>query len=491
MSRSGVERGATLSTLLRLVASQAGGRASLAMMRFGSAVIIMRYLGVDVFGQYALVMGYLILAEWLVDFGQTDIAVRQLAANPGEKRQTLESLALLKLIQGFVVAALLTLAIILMHGQTLMTATGVAAGIAVMCYAGVLIYRADLRARMRMDFDMGAEVVATGCLVTAIGWFSVNGAGIDSLIGAYAGSRIVHLLLIWFWSRPDIFLTSILGSARSGGRLLMAATPLGLVGLLAAVYEAMDAMALAHWSSDGDIGVFSAANRLVMLAVMVIQAVAVVVYPVLAAQWMHDRARFLRTLQSTLDASFVVAGVICCALYGAAQGIELLFKQTDSGIAEALRILIWVVFARVTMIILGQMVVVAGKQMYTLWLTAAVVIVKLAALAILTPAMGAFGAVHANLLAEFLSILPTIWLCQRITGTTLAWSVPVKAIACAGLLITIMWALEIPGTLLHGMLAAIAYLALAVAFGAIRMADMRALREGFQERRKLHDGQDS
>src|SRR5580765_8839691 len=80
------------------VGSQVGGRLFLTVARFGVAAFIVRRSGIDAFGEYALILSLLLIAEWLVDFGMTDVAVRAICQDPRHERRLLRSLFTAKLI---------------------------------------------------------------------------------------------------------------------------------------------------------------------------------------------------------------------------------------------------------------------------------------------------------------------------------------------------------------------------------------------------------
>jgi O-antigen/teichoic acid export membrane protein len=337
---------------------------------------------------------------------------------------------------------------------------------------------------MRMDLDVGAEVISAAALFAAIWVATGRSAGIEALIGCYVGSRAVYLGMAMAFAgrrpRPAEG-PQPRGEARA---LFVAAFPLGLAGLLAGGYDAMDAMAISRWSTDTEVGIFSAASRMLMLAVIAVQAVGLAVFPVLSAQWESDRAAFARTMQAALDSSMVLGGAAICAMYCGAFGLAALFKREPASIAAVLQLLSWAMLARVVVTIMAPMVVVCGRQLHTVWLTALVFAAKAVALALLVPRWGAMGAAAACLAAEIgVSVLPTIWVCQRVAGVRLDWSVAVRAIGCAAAIAAAAnWA-GIETALWQGAVAAILYFALAAATGALRVSEVRQVIRAVASRR--------
>ena len=57
-------------------ASQVAGRVALSAFRLLLSALVVPLSGVDLLGEYTLLLTFLTLAEWLAEFGQTDLVVR-------------------------------------------------------------------------------------------------------------------------------------------------------------------------------------------------------------------------------------------------------------------------------------------------------------------------------------------------------------------------------------------------------------------------------
>jgi O-antigen/teichoic acid export membrane protein len=57
--------------------AQGGGRILIALLRLVIAGMIVRVYGTSTFGEYSLVFGILTVAEWVADFGTTEVFVRE------------------------------------------------------------------------------------------------------------------------------------------------------------------------------------------------------------------------------------------------------------------------------------------------------------------------------------------------------------------------------------------------------------------------------
>lgn len=475
-------------SVVRNAFSNAAGRVLLTALRFGVVLIIVRRAGFDSFGAYALVLSLVMVAEWIADFGHTDIAVRELAAHKRPWEAVLGGLGLVKIAQGLIAAPLVfVLALVLGHGGEVVFAA-LLAGLAVLMQTWVLLFRAVFRAQLRMGRDVSAELIGAVVLVGATWWATSSQPSLLLLVGCYVLARAVHLvaaaLLAGGWPRMRF----APGGAAEAGLLLRAAWPVGVSGLLVSVYDAMDAIALARWADAGDVGVFNAASRVLMLAVIVVQGLSVAVFPVLAAQWQRDREAFTRTMQSTLDIALLLGGFLFCATWCGAAGIAAFFKHDQAEMKAVLQLLAWALLARVLITVFGPMVLISGRQVHTLWMTATVVLGKALALAVLLPRAdpgdGAVAAAWASVFSEIgVGLVPTVLLCLYLVRVRLSFGVPLRSLGCAVAVVAAAAAMDIAATLWHGLAGGLAFLLLAAAVGAVPVADLKRVAEAVKQRR--------
>ena len=470
-----------LRSVIKNAASLTSGRILLALLRFLVAIAIVQRAGLERFGEFALLLSFVLVAEWLSDFGLTDIAVRQIALDPGRRDATMGAFALTKAVQCLLAWAIMGAAIAALGYPEHVVRSGLIAGAAVILYGGVQLYRVKFRVEMTMERDVGAEIASALALLAAV-WFAA-GASLEWLALSYVIARGVNLLAaaLLAGGRPPLGFGS---RFRPELRVLVAAAlPLGLTGLMVSAYDAMDAMALSRWSTNGEVGIFAVAMRIAMLAVVAEQALAAAVFPVLAARWERDRASFQKILQALLDWGMVLAGAMFCALYAGAQAVGIFVKQDPNAVAVVLQLLAWAVLARAIVTLVSPMVVISGRLIYTVWISMLVVTAKWLALTVLA-SRGAIGAAAAYLIAEIgVGLIPTVLLCQRAAGLHLDWSRPLRILAVAAVIVAAARYLGMEGSIAHGLLAFVLFLVLATATGAIRLQSLRQLSLGIARRR--------
>ncbi len=475
-----------LQSVVSNAVSLTGGRILLALLRFVVALVIVQRAGLERFGEFALILSFVLVAEWLSDFGLADVAVRQIAANQQRLNATMGAFAVSKGAQGLVAAAIMWGTLALLGYPDHMVRSGMIAGGAVILYSGVQVYRLGFRAKMQMGRDVGAEVISAVVFLAAI-WIATGAdASLEILTLCYVLSRAVNFVAAALLARglPTV---SFGRDFRLELRVLAAScVPLGLTGLMVSAYDAMDAIALSWWSTSGEVGIFTFAMRIVMFAVVAEQALATAVFPMLARQWTQDRESFVRTLQAVLDWGMVVAGALFCALHAGALGLAALARQDSHAIADVLQMLSWAILARVVVTLVGPMLVISGRLIYAVWIPAIVIAAKGLALAAMA-SHGAIGAAAAYLIAEIgVGLLPNVIFCQMAAGVWLNWSVTVKVLASAAVIAAATRILGLEGSLLHGAVAVAAYLAVAAILGAVRIQPLRQLYSSITRRGDGH-----
>ena len=452
-----------------------GGRLMLAVLRFGATLLLLQRAGLDRFGEFALILSVVAIAEWLSDFGLSDMAVRQISMHPNRRRDILGAFAVSKAVQGLFAAAVLGSGLWLAGYAPQTVRAGWIAGLAVVFHSGVQIYRVEFRARQQMGREVGAEFLSAVFFVLAIWLATSTDASLELLTLCYAASRAVNLVAAAGMARAWPALGFGASFRAELSVLTRACLPLGLTGLMVSTYDAMEQIALSQWSTAAEAGRYSFAMRIMMLALVVEQALATAVFPVLAAQWSKDRAAFVRTIQTVLNWGLLIGGALFCAIFAGAQGMVALIKHDPQGLGQVLQCLAWAIPARAAVSLVGPLLLISGQLSRAVWIPAVVVVTKWLALVWLAPE-GALGAAKAYLIAEVgVGLVLNLLFCQYASGIWLRWWVPLKIVLAALAVAGAATALGGSGSLLQGVLATAAFLVLSALLGVIQLQQIKAL----------------
>jgi O-antigen/teichoic acid export membrane protein len=456
--------------------SQIAGRLLLSLGRMVVALMIGRLAGTDMFGAYALIISFLVFFEWLVDFGQTDIGVRDICQQPEREGAILRALVWLKLIQGVAYFLLLPVLLIVMRYPPEIVRAGAVGAIGLLFYGGVQIFRTVFKVRMCMERDILAEL---GGLAVALPltWLACRQhAGIEVLVGCYMSSRVVFLgLVVWFGRGEPRPLGSPV-SRRDVWSLFTQSLPLGLSGLLVALYDSLAIIILSKLTDLHAEAQYAAATRFVYPVIIIVQALNSAFYPPLSAMWKSSPARFKVLQQTVLDISLLVGGALFCAINSGADFLMGLMGPTIGEAAIILRILSCVVLARALTAAMSPLIIVAGSQGKTLWLSGTAVLLEATAFLILTPRYGNLGAALGYLFIELaLGAGPVSWVGQHVSRTNMHWRAPIKLVSCALASAGLCRLLPGAGTIWSGMLSFALYVPLTLLVGGISFAQLRGL----------------
>jgi len=439
--------------------------------RLGIAILVLRLSGVERYAQYSLLLSFLVVAEWLVDFGVTDIGVRDISRRPEQEQLLLRAVAVLSGTQA-VIAYFLTVGALLVLGYPgPLVRAGVVGGASLIFYAAAVAFRVLFRVRMRIEHDVLGEAIGTLAMIPLIVLAGRVGATIDAFMGAYLVSRIVQAVVVAFLGRKDVLPIATGVSRLPFKSILGQAVPLGIGGLLFSINDNMVTVVLSKLADIDAVAEYQYATRYVFPIIMIVQSLNVAFFPVLSGTWKSDPRKFSETQQNALEASVIVGAGLFCLINA---GAEFLLGLAGNGLLHAtlvFRLMSCVVLLQVVTLPVTPLIVVAGGVHKVLWFTALLVVTQLAALVVAVPRYGALGAVAAYLAIKLVvGTVPIILISQRLTGVTLRWGVPGKAVLCALSALAICQWLFGLGSLWVALSCALLYCAFVLASGSVKWA---------------------
>ena len=450
--------GANLSSLGRLVA----------------AALVVRSLGPTVFGEYALIVVWLTIAEWILDFGTTEVFIREANQVPEQRDRLIRILLAQKAIQAPAAVLVLLIGMVAMQYSERVIMAGMVASISLFFVAGVTVCRPVFKAALKMEREIAADfasVIALLCLVPTVahlGW------GLMGLMAAYAASRGVFLVACLLLSR-GIVRFSIRGVAlRDVWNGIEASAAIGIIGFVAVAYGAADLLVLSRTSGLSDLAVYSAAQRFTTPVVTALNAIAVSVYPALALQKSPDK--FKLTCQRAVDAVVQLGALpVVCVWCGAEFFMSLLSRDFAYG-AGALRVLAVACIVRALSMVMGPVLYLVRAQKYALGYMAVALAVKIAVLAMMARVWGYMGAAVATLAVEAVFLLPiTLYFVYSLTGFAVRY-LQILRVAAAAVAVVAVTRMILPGgSAAAAATASLLYVGVVLGLRIVRTSDVRML----------------
>ena len=463
--------------------SQIVGRLLISLSRLLVAVIIIRNGSPELFGQYALILSLLFVAEWLVDFGMTDIGVRNICREPHRKLEILKILTYLKIPHCFLaISVLLGFVVIMGYEAELVRAAFIgAAGVAF--YAGATVYRVLFRAEMCMEKDVGGELIGVLVMMPLIWYASWKGLGVDVLIACYVLSRIVFFLAAIFLGSKSYRLNPGGVGRHESATFYRQVMPLGLIGIVVTANESVAPVVLSRLMDMQAVGFYSVAMRFVLPIMLITQSIAATFYPILSSYWNKSGKEFRKAQQNSLEASFLIAGAMFCVINAGAEFFMGLVGPTMVEAAYVLRILSWAIMAKAVTSAMSPLVIISGSESKAFWLILISAMANVILFLWLVPRLGLLGGALAFVSVEFLiAMVPAILVGQYLASIRMNWLPLLKAFLCALLALVSSTALGQKGTVWGSLVALSIYLALAVASGALSLSKVRGILDSIRAR---------
>jgi O-antigen/teichoic acid export membrane protein len=470
------ERLLSRNTLL-LFASQAAVR----ILSFVPALVLASHLGVFGFGLYSFALAFTFLFAPLCDLGIDTAIVREMAAHPESRGDTARTALGLKLLFSSVTVALLAAASLLEpvhrgHPDVLRLA-----GLLTVLRAAPATVSAQFRAEQRMGLDAMTAVLQRLLEVLALAGAAAAGLDLERLLLLLAAANAAGLALTAAIAAPRGFRVLPGFSGPVASRLLGQGLPFALSGLAVTFSIQGGTVILGHLSGEAAVGVFRPAFSLVSAIGGMSAPVCLALYPAIAAHYERDHALAVRLSARSLCTALAlgVPGALLCSLL-AGPVIDLLYPGPFAASAGVLRILAWWIPPLFVSNVLSHVLAAIGCRKTVLLACLANAAANAGLSVSLVPALGPEGVAAALVSAEFFGLVLVAAAVLRRFGNPFDLR-RIAGIAAAALAIGPVALLRdfIPVVPL-ALAAAGAYGAALLAFGAVRLADLRPAPPGRQ-----------
>jgi len=397
--------------------SSAGAAAQLLikLLSFGFAVLIVRQLGAEEFGQYAAIGAFASLFLFIGDLGLSPYAVRQVARlrdqpdGPTQINRLFNDIVSLRLILTtfgccvMLVSAWLSGRPWVMIGAMALTAIGM------ITYAVEGTSEAFLAGYERLDITAGAKVIYQIIFVTLGSLVLLQGLGYYGLIYATLISIAALTFTCWLGVRR-IGIQLTWPRASLWGPMLRASLPFGVITFALGLSYKFDSVLLNIYRSDAETGYYNAAYNLVFSMVTISTVINTSLYPSLTRQAIAAPQTLPVIYERMLRYLLIISLPIAVGGSLLAEPlVDFLFGPAYAPAAPALQIVLWTVPLMFLSEFLSYVVVVAGEEKRVaraiIMSTSFNVALNLA----LLPRYGIVAAAATTVLTEALLVLQCLW----------------------------------------------------------------------------------
>lgn len=472
-----------LSKKVALNASaQVMGQAVGAVSGLVSIAIATRYLTLDSYGQIIAAMALVSMFGVAGDFGMSAVGARFLARAPDNE----ERLAAAMLWAGLVLTAL---PVALIWTVSEIAYAGPANELSRQAVLVLLatfllnplrgVAQAFAVARQRMYLVAVCGVLARFTSLALVALFAAADAGPVAIAAAYAAGGLVDDAAAIILLRGHLKL-KLRVSTTEVRALLSAATPLGLVLVLNALYFKLDVFLLALLSTDADVALYGVAYRIFDMLVPLPGYVMVTLLPELARLEPRD-TRFRELVDQAFNGMWLLTLPLAALALCAPEILGLIAGGAyEDGATTLVLIMLSLALASLNGVF-GNTLVSQGRQAALLKVSGAVLVVNIALNLALIPPYGVEGAGVALLASEALSLSGTVAVYARIAAIPRPYRMTrtlVAVVAMAGA-ISVKYAFEAGPVLtlvVAGTTGVLVYLTVLWALRAVPPPVVRALR---------------
>lgn len=468
----------SVARVLRNTLALAIGRNVIALSRLALLAIVARGLGTEVFGQYALLIALLIIAEGVLDFGSNEIFVREVTRNPDKRIHLLRVLTAGRLLHAPLAWGLLVAsALLLGYDQSIVDAAAVG-GISLVFLGGVMVYRVVFRTDLTMEREIVAELVSVIAMLVGVLWVARKGGGIVEVMACHTASRAVYFAVACWLGRRE-YRPSLAGVTRADlARSWSACATVGAAGFLVMMYDPLDVILLSQLGTFGDTAKFAAAQRLAWPLLMTLSAVSGTLYSVASGAWPHDVPRLERACQRGFDTVVVVGlAAVSAAIAGAEFLLSLIGPAMAAG-APAFGVLVVLCVVKSISSTIGPALLVVGAQRVVLVMVGNALAFKLVAGLLVIPRYGFVGLAWSALVVETCCVaVPALVLVSLRTRIRLSYFTALRAALFCVVAVLATQHFVGPHGLLPVVVAPTLYLALSFATGTLKLSDLKRLRQ--------------
>lgn len=402
-----------------------GGAARLAgyltsnLVAAGAAILVLRALEVERYGQYATVMAILAIMQIVTDAGLTVTGTQQLALQrTSRERNHLQSqiltMRVLLSTAGLLVAVGLTYAI---YGSELGRGAAIAG-------AGVVLYSVQSAIVLPLTVEMRNGLLSLNEVLRNVALLA------GFVVVAALGADLIWFFAVQFFAGVCMILASPLlvglrralvppsADLRGMWTLVRIALPIAFGAVISIVYTKVVLIVVSLMETEFTTGVYAAASRIFEIVGTLPAVVGGVVLPVLTLAARDNRERMLYILRRSTEAMALAGLLLSAVIFVAADPIvEIIGGSGFSDAASALRIQCLALASLFVGNALAVGVLAIQRALQGAFASLAGVLVAAGAAAALVPELGADGGAVAMVIADAVLVAALWFVLRRGRGT--------------------------------------------------------------------------
>ena len=360
-----------------------------------------RYLGPQQFGIFNYVLAIVAISSAMATFGLEDIVVRELVHSPSERNEILGTAFVIKLLGGGIafITAITVIRWLRPNEAIMLWLVGIAA-------AGTFFLALDVidywfRSAVQSKYTVIARVTSAVILnLSKVGLIVFKAPLSAFIVATFAEAALSGVLLVVMY-RARVGRVFAWNATRARAvSLLKSSWPLFFSVMVVMIYMKIDQVMIGEMLGEQEVGIYSAAVRLVEMWYIVPAILAMSFFPSMYKLKFDNPQRYLQRIQLFLDSMVVVsvgAGVLI--LLVAEQLVVLIYGSEYQGAVGVLQIYIWSSVFVFLMIATSSYLIAENKTIFLLFRNVLGMLVNVTLNWLLIPVYGIKGSAFATFIA--------------------------------------------------------------------------------------------
>jgi O-antigen/teichoic acid export membrane protein len=401
------------------------------------------YLGVANFGILNFAAYFASLFQSLFDLGLSQLLTRELSRDLSRSKDLLGTVAVLKVVMVFLASLVVGIAVVLSHFDRVTNRAILLTTVAVAINGIAMAFLSAFQAHRKMVLvsitNIVNDVILSAAIILLIPRFpAVNTALI--LAGIVSLANLVILLRVY---TRTVGVPQFRVDVPAWRLLLKEGTPMAVSAFGISTYTFIGPTVLKYTRGEVEVGIYSAAYKLISILTLIPVAFTQVVYPIFSDFSANARHKLGKALQDSLRVMVEISVPLAVGtLILAPNIISLLYPESFFGSVPVLRLLIAGTALGYLAWILVSFLLAVEHQDYCMWNSLAVAALVLVANLIIAPRFGYLGVASIAATTDVALFLSLYTYTARIGFPVHDFTILLKVVAAAGVMGLVVYLLR-------------------------------------------------
>lgn len=338
------------------------GRIIEILLRVVPVVLMIRYLGSELYGIYSFVLAFIGIFTVFIDFGIDKMLIREVSKNKDKLEEYVGSISALKIIvAGFLIFIIVT-AVKLMDLPEVKT-KGIIITSSILLFQSLRTpFSAYFRVNLKMQYPVLATLLGSIAFIILILWFIQIEASLHYFFAAYVISYLVITICIYIFSRR-FYKMKFKINPEIWEYFIKISVPFGLVLLLIMLNDRIGILILSWLKGDEAVGYFSAPLAITTKLTVIPFASMLSLFPIFSKFYKDRGIIWKKSFEISFKYLFILSIflAVISTIYSK-EIIILLFGREFMPSAEVFPILMWsLVFVFINFVLI-DVITSAGRQ---------------------------------------------------------------------------------------------------------------------------------